>query len=168
MCHLDERSGDTKEYWRNFPFFSFIDFIPFLFFYFWNMGNMEEIGTLRITSTPHQIRLGRLSRPVTPGRRGGEGNNPKQIFVLPIYMFSLYLVIRGLILSLRKREGYRTHTLKTGNFMHTPTIQLFSLKNGNGNCPPQHETCCLSTLSKTIYSFRLLVVSFTVSPYDKL
>ncbi len=31
---------------------------------------MGEIGTLRITTTPHQIRLGRLSRPVTPSRRG--------------------------------------------------------------------------------------------------
>jgi hypothetical protein len=51
---------------------------------------MIEIGTLRITTTPHRIRLGRLSRPVTPGRRGGgEGNNPKQIFVLPIYVFSI-------------------------------------------------------------------------------
>jgi hypothetical protein len=34
---------------------------------------MGEIGTLRITTTPHQIRLGRLSRTVTPGRRGGGG-----------------------------------------------------------------------------------------------
>jgi hypothetical protein len=60
---------------------------------------MGEIGTLRITTTPHQIRLGRLSRTVTPGRRGGgggEGNNPKQILVLPKYVFFLlYSLLLG-------------------------------------------------------------------------
>jgi hypothetical protein len=73
---------------------------------------MIEIGTLRITTTPHRIRLGRLSRPVTPGRRGGGGGRGtiQNKYLFSLYMFSLYLIIRELILSLRKGEGYRAHT----------------------------------------------------------
>ena len=88
---------------------------------------MEEIGTLRITSTPAKFDSDGCQDLSLQVAAGGEGNRPKQIFVVPKYMYPLYLIIRGLILSLRKGEGYRAHT-GGGNFMHTPTIQLFSLK----------------------------------------
>jgi hypothetical protein len=48
---------------------------------------MGEIGTLRITTTPHQIRLGRLSRPVTPGHRGGGGEQSRNKYLFSLYMF---------------------------------------------------------------------------------
>jgi hypothetical protein len=75
------------------------------------MGNMEEIGTLRITSTPAKFDSDGCQDLSLQVAAGGEGNKPKQIFVVPKYMYSLYLIIRGLILSLRKGEGYRAHTL---------------------------------------------------------
>jgi hypothetical protein len=104
----------TIFFWLLFQFveiFPSIDFVSFPFYFVWNMGNMEEIGTLRITSTPAKFDSDGCQDLSLQVAAGGEGNKPKQIFVVPKYMYSLYLIIRGLILSLRKGEGYRAHTL---------------------------------------------------------
>jgi hypothetical protein len=56
---------------------------------------MGENGTLRITTTPTKFDsygCQDLSLPVAAGG-GGEGNNPKEMFVLPIYVFLYFLLL---------------------------------------------------------------------------
>jgi hypothetical protein len=110
---------------------------------------MEEIGTLRIKSTPTKFDSDGcqdLSLQVAAG--GGEGNKPKQIFVVPKYMYSLYLIIRGLILSLGKGEGYRAHTLVV-EILRKPQHKVFYDGTPNG----------LTIVGLNLKAFGLLVVS---------
>jgi hypothetical protein len=107
----------TIFFWFLFQFveiFPFIDFVSFPFFFIilfetWEIWKKSGLNASHIPPTNSTRTAVRTCHSQSP--RGGEGNNPKQIFVLPIYMFSIYLVIRGLILSLGKGEGYRAHTL---------------------------------------------------------
>ena len=104
----------TIFFWLLFKFVQFVPSINFVSFPFLFCLEHGKYGrnrdfTHHIYPPPNSTRTA-VKTCHSKSPRGGEGNNPKQIFVLPIYMFST-LVIRGLILSLGKGEGYRAHTL---------------------------------------------------------